>query len=102
MLIIDASTYEELEHYLRTEKHKFYNTLITEIETSWLNGEEISKIARAELDNGVRIIIDIPRKDWTNTLNKCIGYYETIEEYETCLRLQKLIKEIDASKLGDI
>lgn len=102
MLIISVDTYEELEHYLRTEKHKFYNTLITEIETSWLNDEKISKIARADLNNGVRIIIDIPRKDWTNTLNKCITYHEKIEEYETCLRLQKLIKEINASKLGDI
>lgn len=102
MLIISVNNYEELEHYLRTEKHKFYNALINSIDESWINDEEISKIARAELDNGVRIVIDIPRKDWTNTLNKCIAYYEHIEEYETCLRLQKLIEEIDASELGDI
>jgi hypothetical protein len=102
MLIISVETYEELEHYLRTEKHKFYNALVTEIETSWLNDEKISKIARAKLNNGVRIIIDIPRNDWTNTLTKCIIYYETIEDYETCIKLQKLIKDIDASKLGDI
>jgi len=102
MLIIDVSTYDELEHYLRTEKYKFYKALVNEIEIGWLNNEDIAKIARAELINGTRIIIDIPSKDWTFTLGKCISYYEGIEEYETCAKLQTLIKEIDAGKLGNI
>lgn len=102
MLIIDVDTYDELKQYLRDEKYKFYNTLVSEIQYSYENDIRIAQIAKAELINGACIIINIADEDWVFTLNKCISFYETIEEYETCTKIQQLIKDINASELGII
>lgn len=37
---------------------------------------------------------ELKKDDWLESLNKCLGYYESIEEYEMCDKIVNLIKEI--------
>jgi hypothetical protein len=38
---------------------------------------------------------ELKKSDWTNSLNKCLSYYESIEEYEMCDKIITLLKIIE-------
>ena len=38
---------------------------------------------------------ELKKSDWVNSLNKCLSYYESIEEYEMCNKIMVLLKVID-------
>lgn len=97
MINIDVRTYEELEHWLRTEKLQMYNEMVNEIEYSWKNKLDVAKIARAQLDNGTNVKIDLEEDEFVFTLGKCLEFYEEQEMYEFCSRVVKIREEIDAS-----
>jgi hypothetical protein len=96
MLNINVRTYEELEHWLRTEKTQMYNEMVNEIEHCWENGLGVAKIARANLDNGTKVRIDLGEDEFVFTLDKCLEYFEEVEMYESCSRVIKIKEEIDA------
>jgi hypothetical protein len=97
MLNIDVKTYDELEQWLRTKKLVMYNEMVNEIEHCWENGLGVAKIARAKLDDGTNVRIDLGEDEFVFTLGKCLDYYESVEMYESCSRVVKLKEEIDAS-----
>lgn len=44
---------------------------------------------------GSMLTTELKKSDWANSLNKCLSYYESIEEYEMCDKIMALLKVID-------
>ena len=79
------------------------------LENKWLIHSLIVEGVRKSLDEGLDTIIifriinqfndfvlttELKKKDWEESLNKCLSYYESIEEYEMCDKIIKLLKTI--------
>jgi hypothetical protein len=79
------------------------------LENKWLIHSLIVEGVRKSLDEGLDTIIifriinqfndfvlttELQKKDWEESLNKCLSYYESIEEYEMCDKIIKLLKTI--------
>lgn len=79
------------------------------LENKWLIHSLIVEGVRKCIDEGLdslvifRIINPIDdfilttelfKKDWEESLNKCLKYYESIEEFEMCTKIVELLKTI--------
>lgn len=95
MIIIDVSTYEELETWLRTEKTQMFNEMVSEVHFAWQHNLDLAHVAKAELSNGVKVKIDLPAEEWFYTLDKCRDYFEEQEMYEVCIKINRIKQEME-------
>lgn len=95
MVKIKLDKYEDLSSFLKDEKNYFFEVIINAIKKGWKN--KLDKVTVAEFlisESETTIIIDMERDDWEESLYLALYHYEEMEEYEKCIDLKGLIKNI--------
>ena len=94
MLKIKVESYEEVEDFLKYEKEKFFNEILFSIKKAWK--EKIEQIIVVQFMVGDETLIDlsINEDDWGESLYLALYHYESVEKYEKCIKIQKMIDEI--------
>jgi len=44
--------------------------------------------------NDINIRATLPKEDWNNALSSSLGYFESNDEYEKCLEINSLLKQL--------
>ena len=91
--IEDFQTIKDVELELVTNHDIFYRRIITyviDVIENKLPADEPLAILIDE--NGMEYDMDLPVDGFIKSLTKCMEYFTTIEEYETCTLIKDLIK----------
>jgi hypothetical protein len=79
------------------------------IDNKWLICSLIVEGVKKSLEEGLQSIVifrlintiddfimstELRKNDWVESLNKCLEYYESVEEYEMCDKIINLLKTI--------
>jgi hypothetical protein len=94
MLKIKVESYEEVEDFLKYEKEKFFNEILSSVKKAWK--EKIDEIIVIQFMVGDETLIDlsINEDDWGESLHLALYHYESVEKYEKCIKIQNMIDEI--------
>lgn len=89
-LNIQFKSYEKLITFLYKEKGLLFSIAYEVIQKSIDNNDNLAVIANLSVNESV-FTIQIERVDFTKHLNKSLSYFESVEDYETCQKIKKLI-----------
>ena len=89
------SNEEDQKNFLLENKWLICSLIVEGVRKSIDDNLETLTIFRiiSPLDDFI-MTTELKKKDWLESLNKCLEYYESIEEYEMCDKIVNLIKEI--------
>ena len=97
---IHINNEEEENSYLITKRFEIHKKIFDDIEAAYPTTK--TKLIIFRIVNNFRgyvLEMRVERKDWLDSLNKCLEYFEEIEEYEICNKVDQLIDKIEN---GDI
>lgn len=90
------STVQDIELELMTQHDEFYRRIITymieTIENRLPYGEPLAILVD---DSGAEYDMELGPEGYVKSLTKCMEYFTSIEEYETCSLVNDLIKIIE-------
>lgn len=93
--IIDGGS-EDGKKFILENKHIICPLIVSSVREAFynnINRYEIFKIVYPKMN--ITIISEITKKDWVNSLDKCLEYFLSVEEYEQCKEVSELKKEIE-------
>ena len=91
MLILTAKNYEDLIYYLEENKGVLYDVIIKCIEESFITNTEIFEIAQVIIEEEESLVtFSSPKKNWLQSLDSALEYYEEVQEYEKCPKIVEL------------
>lgn len=88
---LEFENYEDIIDFIKNEKDLLFTETLKEIKKSIENNKEIAKVANL-IYNDTIIAINVDKVDWSSHLNVSIRYFELIEDYETCIEINNLLK----------
>lgn len=86
---------EDIKDFLKNNKWLIHSLILDAIKKS--KEEQLESIVVFRIINPITdftMINKLDRGNWVKSLNKCLNYYEFVEEYEKCEEITKLINEI--------
>ena len=93
MINIEFKNYGEAINFIKNEKDLLFIETFTEIKNSIKNNKDIAKVANLSINNFI-MVINIDKVDWVKHLKMSIKYFERIEDYETCIEINNVIKNL--------
>jgi hypothetical protein len=85
--------------YLNEYRYEIHKKIIDVVEHAFDNDLEVVPVLKITHDiEKYSMFLTIQKQQWGEGLEKCIRYFERIEDYELCEKTNKLIKKI---KNGD-
>lgn len=86
---------DDQKNFLRDNKWLICSLIVEGVRKSLDEGLESLPLFRIinQFDDFV-MTTELQKKDWEESLNKCLSYYESVEEYEMCDKIIKLLKTI--------
>ena len=85
--------------YLNEYRYEIHKKIIDVVEHAFDNDLEVVPVLKITHDiEKYSMFLTIEKDGWMEGLDKCIKYFEDIEDYEMCTITNKLIKKI---KNGD-
>lgn len=85
----------ELQDYIEHEKAEMYEMIVQSIDQAYAMGAiEAPVVVFYIEEEDVYIDMISYRSDWQESLTLALNYYVTVEEYEKCARLKKLIEKL--------
>ena len=88
---LEFESYREIIDFIQNEKDLLFTETINEIKNSIKNNEKIANVANLMVNDDV-ITINVEKSDWSSHLNFSIAYFERIEDYETCIEINNILK----------
>ncbi len=91
---------EEEENLLFNNRYRIHKEIVKNIKTAFENN--IESITLFNIINNLRgytMILMVDKKNWDESLEKCLNYFISEEEYELCEETRELRQKI---KNGDI
>ena len=88
---LEFETYREIIDFIQNEKDLLFTETLNEIKNSIKNNEKIANVANLMVNDDV-ITINVEKSDWSSHLNFSIAYFERIEDYETCIEINNILK----------
>ena len=85
--------YSDVVFFLKTNKGFLFTKTLDGIKESIKNNEDVAVIVNLLVKDTV-FTIKLDRLDWLTHLDISIKYFESIEDYETCIEIKELIKVI--------
>jgi len=89
---------DDFEEYLNENKEWYFNLIYTKIKDNF-EGEKLEIIELMtftfEDDDSTVFDITVSQEDFILNLGNCLNHYEDVEDYVTCSKINKLIKEIE-------
>ena len=90
---LEFDEYEDVVFFLKTNRGLLFSKTLDGIKESMKNNENVAVIANILVKN-TTLIIKLEREDWLTHLEISIKYFESIEDYETCIEIKELTKVI--------
>jgi hypothetical protein len=90
---LEFDDYSDVVFFLKTNKGLLFSKTLDGIKESIKNNENVAVIANLLIKNTV-LTIRLDREDWLTHLEISIKYFESIEDYETCIEIKELTKVI--------
>ena len=93
------SNEEDEKDFLKNKKWLIHTLIIEGVKKSIKEG--LDEIVLFRIINPISnfiMVSELKKEDWSSSLNKSLEYFESIEEYEICSDIKKLLKTI---KNGD-
>lgn len=90
---LEFDEYEDVVFFLKTNRGLLFSKTLDGIKESIRNNENVAVIANILVKN-TTLIIKLEREDWLTHLEISIKYFESIEDYETCIEIKELTKVI--------
>jgi len=91
-----VSNEDDLKKFFQENKWLIHSLIVEGIKKSIEENLESLIIFRVINPLGdIMLTPELKKSDWTNSLNKCLSYYESIEEYEMCDKIITLLKIIE-------
>tara|TARA_R110000796_G_scaffold30819_8_gene82059 strand:+ start:352 stop:732 length:381 start_codon:yes stop_codon:yes gene_type:complete len=92
----DLETIQDIELELATNYDEFYRRIITFILESLENTLPENEPLAILIDtDGREYDMDLSQDGYAKSLEKCMGYFTELEEYETCTLVHNLINIVD-------
>lgn len=88
---LEFDNYEEVISFIQREKDLLFTETLNEIKESIKNDKKIANVANLMVNDSV-ISINVEKSDWALHLNVSIGYFQRIEDYETCVEIRDILK----------
>ena len=92
-ITIDEGYGFDILQYNTTIQKVVYSNVILGIQEA--NRKKHKNAVIVELNSSGNCIT-LPRESWKKSLEKAQGYYADLEDYETCIRIKKLMESIDS------
>ena len=89
------SNEDDEKDFLKNKKWLIHSLIIDGVKKSF--EENLDSIVVFRIINPISNFVmtsEIKKEDWLDSLSKSIEYYESVEEYEKCSEIKKLIKNI--------
>ena len=89
------SNEEDEKNFLKNQKWLIHTLIIEGVKKSFKEG--LDEIVLFRIINPISnfvMISELKKEDWGSSLNKSLEYFESIEEYEICSDVKKLLKTI--------
>lgn len=86
---------EDEKNFLTNRKWLIHSLILDAVKKSF--SEDLESIVVFRIINSFSnfiMVSELKKTDWINSLNKCLEYYESVEEYEICNEINNLKKEI--------
>lgn len=90
---LEFDDYSDVVFFLKTNKGFLFTKTLDGIKESIKNNEDVAVIVNLLVKDTV-FTIKLDRLDWLTHLDISIKYFESIEDYETCIEIKELIKVI--------
>jgi hypothetical protein len=102
MIYLKFKSRDEFNDYFfgpYAEKEIIFDEIVDEIEGAMLNKQKLATFAEVEInldgeDEDLYIFLDLPKKNWEESLLNALKYYETQELFEKCSRVSNMLKKI--------
>lgn len=95
MLKVKVDNYDDIGIFLKEEKKIFFGAIISGVKNAWKNKLDRVEVAEFLIEDTETVVnIDIEEEDWEESLYLALYYYEDIEEYEKCVEVKDLIRNI--------
>lgn len=89
------ATKEDFHRFVKNEKAWMYSRIVEAIEEAFHDSEMKACIFEAKIEEaGTIITMNSETEDWEKSLSLAMKWNEKQENYEECIRIQKLINEI--------
>lgn len=88
---LEFENYGQVITFIQNEKDLLFTEALNEIKKSIENNKKVANIANLMVNDSV-IAINVEKDDWSSHLNVSIGYFERIEDYETCIEISNILK----------
>ncbi len=90
------SQYSKFEQALDSRDFYLTSIMVESILDAKFKNKTIATIFEVYFEDGTEsYILTLKRKDWRNTLIKCLPDYEKKELYEKCAEMKQLIDELE-------
>ena len=89
------SNEEDEKDFLKNQKWLLHSLIIEGVRLSIK--ERLDEIVLFRIINPISnfiMVSELKKSDWESSLTKSLGYFESIEEYEICSDVKKLLKKI--------
>lgn len=94
-------TNKEFQHFIDIEKEWMYNRIVEAITEAYNLSQEYADILEAKISESMSIItMKSDRSEWITSLTLALKWYESVEKYEECIDLVKLIENVKDSDSG--
>ena len=91
----EFSSKEDFSTFLEEQNGEFYEIIWRSIDNAYASGRTSAYVAEIYLDKEKTYIDMISEEhEWVGSLTLAMNYYSSIEEYEICSRIKKLIEGI--------
>jgi hypothetical protein len=90
---LEFENYRSVIDFIQNEKSLLFTETFNEIKKSIKNDDEMANVANLIVNDEV-IVINIDKKDWPLHLNYSIEYFESVEDYETCIEISNVVKNL--------
>lgn len=102
MIYLTFKSRDEFNDYFfgpYAEKEHIFDEIVNEIEQAMLNKKKLATFAEVKIEladeaEDLYIYLDLPKKNWDESLTNALKYYETQELFEKCSRVSKMLKTI--------
>lgn len=95
---INSKEGETLDDIFRNHEYEIYNQVLESIKHGYLDpgAKDINVISISTKD--IDYSINLKRQKFVPSLEKCISFFEKIEEYEKCQECMNIINELKKNK----
>jgi len=95
----DREEFEEFFFGPEAQKEYIFDSIVVQIEEALENKKKWATFAEIFFSGDpVAVYLDLPKKNWIESLENAINYYESEDLFEKCIKVSNIIKKLESPK----